>query len=186
MKKRRKLRKRVYVVFIIFLCALIFAGVYIVRQRSTKDYSFFQGSVEEVELSMKSDGFLYTYKQQYFNNEEVIYLSLNDIYNVYTHLSNGQMTLDQAKDKMEFKNETIEATLDYKKEVFFFTNCQWSVASLQYLTTHNGLEKFDLKTVNHHAYIYEGEVFIPKELVELILFNSSYQVDLENKTIQVI
>lgn len=183
MKKRRKLRKRVYVVFIILLCAFIFVGVYIVRQKSTKDYSFFQGSAEEVELSMKSDGFLYTYKQQFFHHEEVIYLSLNDIYNVYTHLSNGQMTLDQAKDKMLFKNDTIDVILDYKKEVFTFTNCQWSVASLQYLTTHNGLEKLDLKTVSQHAYIHEGEVYIPKELVELILFNSSYSVDLDNKTI---
>lgn len=182
-KRRRKLRKRVYVLLIIILCILIGLGVFLLKKKTSKQYQFYQGEVSEVEMSLKADGYLYTYKQQYFTDNEYQYLSLNDLYNVFIHINNGKMTLNQKKDTMTFENDAINVVLNYKKEVMTFKDCMWSEATNGYLTGVNALNELSLTEVGGHSYIYEGEVFIRKDLVEMVLLNSGYTFDLTQQKV---
>lgn len=183
-KKRRKLRSWVYVVMIILLCLIIGLGVFLVKHKTSKsDYHFYTGEVSETQMSMKADGYLYTYQQQYFEADGQTYVSLNDLYNLYTHLDGGEVVLDQGKNTMTFSNSTTHMTLNYKKETMTFKDCQWSEASQQYLASLNGGEQLKLELTATHAYIFEGEVYLSQSLIEKLIFNSQYQLDLVNKTL---
>ncbi|WP_041138430.1 hypothetical protein [Beduini massiliensis] len=183
-KKRRKLRGWVYVALIILLCLLIGLGVFLVKHKTSKsDYHFYKGEVSEVEMSMKADGYLYTYQQQYFEADGQTYVSLNDLYNIYTHLDNGQMVLDQGKNTMVFTNATTHITLNYKKEIMTFKDCQWSEATQQYLTSLNIRDQLKLDDTATHAYIFEGEVYLSQTVIENVLLNAQYQLDLSMKTL---
>ncbi len=178
-KKRRKLRGWVYIALSSLLCLCIGFGIFLIKQKTSKSsYRFYNGDVIEVEMSLSADGYLYTYNQQYFTLDDKTYISLNDLYNVYIHVDNGQVELDQKKNTMRFKNNITSIVLDYKKEYMSFSDCTWNEVTAQYLASLSVTNELNLKDTSTHAYIYEGEVYLAQDLCEKILLNSSYQLDL--------
>ena len=93
------------------------------------------------------------------------------------------MVLDQGKNTMVFTNATTHITLNYKKEIMTFKDCQWSEATQQYLTSLNISDQLKLDDTATHAYIFEGEVYLSQTVIENVLLNAQYQLDLSMKTL---
>lgn len=181
-RKRRRLRKRVYVLILGLLCIIVAAVIFFLP-KNNKDYHYFTGDVTSVDMNLKADGVNYTYQQQYFNEDTTTYISLNDLYNLYIHVDQGQMTLNQNENTLNFTNDEVNVTLNYKDESLVFNDCSFSVQTLNYLNQYQATEKLSLEQTNTHSYIYDGEVYLSKEIVESVLLNSEYTLNLDSQSL---
>lgn len=181
MKKRRKLRKRVYVIIILVFSLLIAFLGYQISKKTKQNYLIYDQSPSQVTLSLKNEGYLYTFEQHYFYQEDVLYYSVNDLYNAFIHIDDGKMNLVQNKAQIEFQNNYVEGILNYKKQKLILKQNQLSDESKTYFDSLQKENQIDLQEKNLPVYICEGEIYLAQELVEKILFNNDYVFDLQQQ-----
>ena len=181
-KKRRKLRKRVYVIIILVFSLLIAFLGYQISKKTKQNYLIYDQSPSQVTLSFKNEGYLYTFEQHYFYQEDVLYYSVNDLYNAFIHIDDGKMNLVQNKAQIEFQNNYVEGILNYKKQKLILKQNQLSDESKTYFDSLHKENQIDLQEKNLPVYICEGEIYLAQELVEKILFNNDYVFDLQQQT----
>ena len=180
-RKRRKLRKWVYVALFVLLVLMILVIIGGYKKYSKPKYSEYLGNIEKVDIQFVKENSIYTYTQNYFNLDQYTFLSLNDLYNVYSHLDQAQMILLSKKESMIFTLNELKVEYNYHHERFSILE-----GNLQndYLKSFNIKKNtFTLKKLKLDSYIVEGEVYLEKQLIEHVLFNDECKIDLENKQV---
>ena len=182
-KKRRKIRKRVYVIIIVLLSLLIALLVWQINKKTKQNYLVYDQSPSQVTLSFKNDGYLYTFEQHYFYQDDKLYYSINDLYNAFIHIDEGNMTLSQKKAQVTFSNAHVEGVINYKTQKLILKQNQLDEQAKTYYDALQKDDQIDLQQNSLPVYICEGEIYLAQDLTENILFNNGYIFDLQQQTL---
>lgn len=183
-KKRRRLRKRVYVLLAVIILIIAVSISIVIKKKNETKYQLYNEEVETTTMKYIRENSVYTYDQNYFAYDTKTYISLNDFYNVYSHIDQSKMQLNEKKGIMSFTLNDLKIDYDYKHNQLLIKEGTLNTKSQEYLNELNiNKTKIDLNTINCYAFIHDGEVYIEQNILEYILLNYNYIIDLKNSTV---
>lgn len=161
MKKRIRY-DRIIIVGIIF-CLLIGIMIYLMMHKT--HYYEYSGNIETYTGVYRQDDKVYTFDLKAFIENDVYYVSLNDMYNMVLILDQKtNVYIDQNKHTLTYQLSDISYHFDYGQDKIVYNN-----------------DCINLKNKDTHIYIYHKNVYISVYYIEKLLLNNEKKVKFENK-----
>lgn len=161
MKKRIRY-DRIIIVGIIF-CLLIGVMIYLMMHKT--HYYEYSGNIETYTGVYRQDDKVYTFDLKAFIENDVYYVSLNDMYNMVLILDQKtNVYIDQNKHTLTYQLSDISYHFDYGQDKIVYNN-----------------DCINLKNKDTHIYIYHKNVYISVYYIEKLLLNNEKKVKFENK-----
>lgn len=160
---KKKLRyDRVVIVGII---CVILVGIFVYLMCHRKQVYIYSGDIETYIGTYRQDDKVYTFDLKAFIENDVYYVSLNDMYNMMIILDKEtKVYIDQNKHVLTYQLSDINYYFDYGQDEIVYNN-----------------DCIDLKNKNTHIYIYHKNVYIPVYYIEKLLLNNEKKIKIENK-----